>query len=106
MARRWSNQFRITFNGGPSTGTGGGSELLYRTPDSVFAVAVAPGTKFRAGAPRALFGGQFRQKNTTNWDATADGQRFVMVHPPPVPVDGPPLNVILNWFDQRRATRR
>ncbi|MCC7000687.1 MAG: serine/threonine-protein kinase [Gemmatimonadaceae bacterium] len=83
-----------------------GSELLYRTADSVFAVAVTPGATFRAGVPRALFGGQFRQKNTTNWDASADGQRFVMVRPPALPVDGPPMHVILHWFDQRRATRR
>ena len=84
----------------------GGSELLYRTTDSVFAVPITPGTTFRAGAPRALFGGQFRQKNTTNWDASADGQRFVMVRPPAVPADGPPLSVILHWFDQPRAARR
>ena len=84
----------------------GGSELLYRTADSVFAVPITPGTTFRAGAPRALFGGQFRQKNSTNWDASADGQRFVMVRPPAVPADGPPLNVILHWFDQPRAARR
>ena len=84
----------------------GGSELLYRTSDSVFAVAVTPGATFRTGVSRALFGGQFRQKNTTNWDASADGQRFVMVRPPAVPADGPPLSVILHWFDQPRAARR
>ena len=83
----------------------GGSELLFRTADSVFAVAITPGTVFRAGVPRALFGGQFQQKNTTNWDASADGQQFVMVRPPAVPADGRPLNVILHWFDQRRAAR-
>ena len=84
----------------------GGSELLFRTPDSVFAVAVTPGAEFRASAPRALFGGQFPRKNTTNWDASSDGQQFVMVRPPAVPADGPPLNVVLHWFDQRRAMRR
>ena len=98
---------RVSLRGGAEPRwAGGGRELLFRTPDSVYAVPVTPGPEFRAGAPRALFGGRFPRKNTTNWDAAQDGQRFVMVRAPEIPADGPPLNVILHWFDQLRAARR
>ena len=78
-------------------------ELFYRTPDSVYVVPILPGQEFRAGAPRALFGGNFPRKNTTNWHVSASGERFVMVRPPVIPPEGPPLHVILNSFDRPRA---
>ena len=77
-----------------------GRELFYRTPDSVYVVPILQGQEFRAGAPRALFGGNFPRKNTTNWDVSRDGQGFVMVRPPVIPPEGPPLHVLLNWFDR------
>ncbi len=98
---------RVSLHGGAEPRwVRGGSELLFRTPDSVFAVAVTPGATFRAGVPRGLFAGQFQRKNTTNWDASPDGQQFLMVRPPAIPADGPPLNVILHWFDQPRTARQ
>ena len=98
---------RVSTNGGAEPRWArSGRELFYRTPDSVYSVPVMPGPEFRAGMPRALFGGTFPRKSTTNWDVAPDGQRFVMVRPPEIPAEGPPLHVILHWFDQVRSAGR
>lgn len=43
-----------------------GRELFFRSRDSGYAVPVTPGPVFRAGAPRALFGGRFTTASLTN----------------------------------------
>ncbi|MDP3775130.1 MAG: protein kinase, partial [Gemmatimonadales bacterium] len=83
-----------------------GRELFFRSRDSVYVVPVTPGPEFRAGAPRALFGGRFTTSNVTNWDVAPDGQGFVMVRTPEAALEGTPLNVVLHWFDQLRSQRR
>ena len=83
-----------------------GRELFFRNGDSVYVVAVTPGLEFRAGAPRALFGGRFVTGNVTNWDISPDGQRFVLVRSSDAAGPGLPMNVVLNWFDHLRAQRR
>ncbi len=83
-----------------------GRELFFRTADSVYAVAVTPGPEFRAGAPRALFGGRFTVASAANWDVAPDGRGFVMVRTPDSALEGTPLNVVLHWFDQLRSQRR
>ena len=72
----------------------------------MYAVTVAPGSEFRTGVPRALFGGRFPRKNTTNWDVAPDGQRFVMVRAPEASAEGATLNVVLHRFDQLRSPPR
>jgi hypothetical protein len=70
-----------------------GKELFFAASDgTVMSVAVAPGAPFRAGEPRALF--RVAAGVRSNWDLTADGQRFLVL----IPQDAPtPLTVWQNW---------
>ncbi len=60
-----------------------GKELFYRNGEEMMVVSVqTEGPTFKAGTPRVLFEGSYRYgytDMTSNYDVTADGQRFVMV---------------------------
>jgi WD40-like Beta Propeller Repeat len=79
-----------------------GQELFFLAPDAkLMAVSVtpgAPGAKFVQGTPQPLF--QTRMRPTyapwpVNYDATRDGQRFLMnaVRPD----TGPTISIVVNW---------
>jgi Tol biopolymer transport system component len=71
-----------------------GKELFYVAPGgSVMAVAVAPGPRFEAGAPAALFRAE---SEIADWDAAGDGSRF-LVSTPAEKFRGSPLRVIAGW---------
>jgi len=76
-----------------------GKELFYRTGDQMMVVSVQADTTFKAEKPRLLFEGSYRYTLTTgvtsNYDVTADGQRFVMVKE-----ETTQINVVLNWFEE------
>jgi Tol biopolymer transport system component len=80
-----------------------GRELVYRNGDKVIVVGVATQPTFSTGKPRILFEGPYVSPaiNTRTWDASLDGQRFVMLKPvrqeqaPPTQI-----NVVLNWFEE------
>jgi serine/threonine-protein kinase len=76
-----------------------GKELFYRTGDQMMVVPVQTDTAFKAEKPRLLFEGSYRDNFTgvtSNYDITADGQRFVMVK-----AEGTgQINVVLNWFEE------
>ncbi len=65
------------------------------------------GPTFEAGTSKVLFEGSYRYgytDMTSNYDVSADGQRFVMVTEAPstggledLPVQ---INVIQNWFEE------
>jgi eukaryotic-like serine/threonine-protein kinase len=80
-----------------------GKELYYRASDGkVMAVEVTPGTVFKVGTIRPLFQAPVTAPKVAAsyvyfyWDATADGNRFLI--PTPVAESIPsPFTVVLNW---------
>jgi eukaryotic-like serine/threonine-protein kinase len=76
---------------------GDGKELYYRTPDSVFSVALRTGSgsqRLEIDAPRALF----PWLGPASWDVTGPGDRFLLLDPPGVNGSGGGvLTVISNW---------
>jgi hypothetical protein len=85
--------------------TRGGRELIYRNGDSVMAVSFDP-LNGRSGQPAALFAGPYPDNpgwtRPRSYDASADGERFLMVRQP----TGRPqahVVVVVNWFDELRA---
>ena len=75
--------------------TRNGHELLYRTDNQqVMSVSVDTTHGFRAGTPTPLFA--VPEGAGDEWDASADGQRFVFT----VPVlksSSVPLSLVQNW---------
>ena len=80
-----------------------GRELFYRNGIKMMAVDITTQPGFSAGKPRMLFEGQYEPTPTslTNYDVSADGQRFLMVKPTEQ-TEAPPtqINVVLNWFEE------
>jgi hypothetical protein len=78
-----------------------------------YSVAIRSLSPFRFDPPRLLFKSQPGEYDSTNpvrgWDASADGQRFLMMRPLPSP-DKPvtEMHVVLNWTEelQRRLPTR
>ncbi len=80
-----------------------GRELFYRSQDKMMAVSIQTEPTFQAETPRLLFEGSFSESYlsaTSNYDVTADGQRFVMVQPSQERVEPESLNIVLNWFEE------
>jgi Tol biopolymer transport system component len=77
-----------------------GRELFYRSGNRMMAVETTTQPSFTAGRPRALFEGEFLATSYpqlgTNYDVSADGQRFLMVKQgDQVPSQ---ITVVQNWF--------
>jgi len=75
-----------------------GRELYYLALDgTLMAVDMKAGAEIEPGAPRALFGtGLAVVGNSDQYDATADGKRFLVLKP--VSDTAPaPITVVLNW---------
>jgi len=90
--------------------TAGGRELVYRLPDRLMAVAIEPGSTFRAGTPKELFRYVFRQflgGAAAAYDASADGKRFVVIQSSAEPSAATSeVHFVLEWFeDLRRRVR-
>jgi Tol biopolymer transport system component len=70
-----------------------GKEIFYTRPGGdLLSVDVSTTPVFRAGVPNLMF----KAPASSNWDVTADGQRFLFV----VPVgqnSASPYTVVLNW---------
>ena len=80
-----------------------GRELFYRSQDKMMAVSIQTEPTFQAETPRLLFENSFSESYltlTSNYDVTADGQRFVMVQPSQEHVEPESLNIVLNWFEE------
>jgi hypothetical protein len=71
-----------------------GHELLYRTDSQqVMSVSVETTHGFRAGTPRPLLA--VPEGARPEWDASADGERFVFTVP--LKSSSVPLSLVLNW---------
>jgi serine/threonine-protein kinase len=86
-----------------------GDELFYRSGNGdLMAVAVQPGSGFRAGEPRALFpaGGYMSSASNTEYDITSDDRRFVFKRLVGAGDGGPQtLTAVLvqNWLSELSA---
>jgi serine/threonine-protein kinase len=90
-----------------------GRELFYLSAGAVMSLPVTATSTLSFGKPDKLFEGPyFFGVGSRTYDASADGQRFLMVKPNSATVDPPrPAGfvVVLNWFEELRrrvATER
>jgi len=100
-------KWQISTNGGTEPFWARNGEIFYRNGNQLMVVETKtqPGSQpiFSAGTPRLLFEGPYVTTGiaVTNYDVTADGQRFLMVKP--VAQQGAAanqINVVLNWFEE------
>jgi Tol biopolymer transport system component len=88
-----------------------GGELFYRNGDSMMAVSVSTASAFAAGRPQELWKGHYSHGmasscgpaglTSSNYDATADGQRFLMIKDDDQDkATSTQLVVVLGWADE------
>ena len=93
-----------------------GGELFYRSGNKMMVVSVVTSPKFKASAPRQLWEGSYSQGiaascgmpgvSSSNYDVTADGQRFLMVRDEDQSASSTKIVVVLNWVEQLKAIER
>ena len=93
-----------------------GGELFYRSENKMMVVSVMTSPKFKASAPRQLWEGSYSQGiaascgmpgvSSSNYDVTADGQRFLMVRDEDASASSTKIVVVLNWVEQLKAIER
>ena len=83
-----------------------GSELYFRSQQSMMAALIGYEPVFSAGPPEILFNEPY-YRPARRYGVAAAGQRFLMVQEVPSAdndADGPPqIRVILNWLDELEA---
>jgi serine/threonine-protein kinase len=93
-----------------------GGELFYRNVNRMMAVSIVTAPTLRASAPRVLWEGPYSRGlgsscgmpgvASSNYDVTADGQRFLMVRDDD-DVSSTRIVVVLNWVEElKRAAAR
>ena len=97
---------QISINGGRLPRWSRKSREVFFWQDSTLMVAsVVTDGAFRRGTPTALFTMSDADPSYSRWDASADGQRFLIAGRSP---DAPAreINVVLNWSSTLRAGAR
>jgi len=95
----------VSTNGGNSPRwSRDGTELFYRSGDSVMFVSVKNQPRLSLGGiPRALIKGEYVDND---WDVSADGKRFLLIRPPDISggasaAETPmKINFVLNWSEE------
>jgi serine/threonine-protein kinase len=92
-----------------------GGELFYRNGNQMMVVAVSTSPQFKAGAPRMLWEADYSHGTgsscgmpgvaSSNYDVSADGERFLMVREEPTPPSSR-IVVVLNWTEELKAKMR
>jgi serine/threonine-protein kinase len=81
-----------------------GRELFYRSGNKMMAVETMTRPSFSAGKPRVLFEGEYVMtpypQLGSDYDVSADGQRFLMVKETARTVFNEQINVVLNWLEE------
>jgi eukaryotic-like serine/threonine-protein kinase len=81
-----------------------GRELFYRSGNKMMAVETTTSPSFSAGNSRMLFEGEYLATDYpqlgSDYDVSADGQRFLMVKETERSLPTDQINVVLNWFDE------
>lgn len=90
-----------------------GGELYYRGQGKMWVVSVATSGEFKASAPEELFADKYSAGaasscgmpgvSSSNYDVTADGQRFLMVRDDDSALVGKKVVVVLNWAEELAA---
>lgn len=90
-----------------------GGELFYRSGDRMMAVSVATSPLFKASAPKQLWERSYSRGtgascgmpgvSSSNYDVTADGQRFLMVQDEDQSAASKTIVVVLNWSEHLKA---
>jgi serine/threonine-protein kinase len=100
-------KWQISTEGGREPMWARNGELFYRNGNQLMVVETRTqaGSQpiFSAGTPRMLFEGPYVATGTTatNYDVTADGQRFLMVkRVAQESAAANQFNVVLNWFEE------
>jgi serine/threonine-protein kinase len=93
-----------------------GGELYDRSGNRMMAVSVSTSPQFSASAPRMLWEGPYSSGSgsscgmpgvaSSNYDVTADGDRFLMVRDDDLAVVGTQIVVVLNWAEELKARER
>jgi serine/threonine-protein kinase len=93
-----------------------GGELYYRAGDKMMAVSVTTSPQFKASAPKQLWEGKYSQGtasscgmpgvSSSNYDVSADGQRFLMVRDEDASAFATRIVVVVNWVEQVKAIER
>ena len=93
-----------------------GGELFYRNDNKMMVVSVVTSPVFKASAPRQLWEGMYSHGtgascgmpgvSSSNYDVTADGQRFLMVRDEDESAFSTKIVVVLNWMEQVKAIER
>jgi eukaryotic-like serine/threonine-protein kinase len=79
-------------------------ELFYRNGSALIAVEVATGGPSTVGRPRRLFEGEYEGSTAfwSDYDADAQGQRFLMIKGSAPPAAGE-IRVVTHWFEELKA---
>jgi len=95
-----SGQWMISSGGGSQPRwRGDGKELFYLSGQRIMSVDVSTSPAFHAGVPKMLFDAAVGQATTMSpheWDAAADGKRF-LINTTSTGNEASPINVVLNW---------
>lgn len=93
-----------------------GGELYYRARDKMMVVSVTTSPRLQASAPRQLWEGTYSAGtasscgmpgvSSSNYDVSADGQRFLMVRDEDQKALSTRIVVVLNWVEQLKETER
>ena len=93
-----------------------GGELFYRNDNKMMVVSVVTSPVFKASAPRQLWEGMYSHGiaascgmpgvSSSNYDVTADGQRFLMVRDEDESAFATKIVVVLNWVEQLKTIER
>jgi hypothetical protein len=78
-------------------------EIFFRNGEKIMVVDTKTQPAFEAGKPRLLFEDPYlmSQGAGANYDATADGQRFLMLKPVEFLSSSPTqINLVQNWFEE------
>jgi serine/threonine protein kinase/Tol biopolymer transport system component len=99
-------KWQVSTNGGTEpTWNPNGRELFYRVGDRMMAVDVTTEPSFLAGTHQVLFEGHYAPSRYpfTNYDVSADGQRFLMLKPSDEEAVVTEIIVVQNWFEELKA---
>jgi serine/threonine-protein kinase len=110
--KRPGPRFQVTVDGGiQPLWRRDGREIVYRSGDAMYSVAVEANHEFVASKPVLLFHGSYRRGAPTgpDYDVAPDGTRFLMVRMGDDELTSRRLNVVVNWVEEverQMSTRR
>lgn len=90
-----------------------GRELYYRNEEKMMAVSITTAPSLKVSAPRQLWAGDYSSGSgsscgmpgvtSSNYDVTADGQRFLMVQDADTAIFATKIVVVLNWAEELKT---